>query len=344
MRQLARRTPTLLLNLHSRSAGFFTVIVLVVSISIESRAQDSLALRFDTAALVKSLPPLKLAKSQERNRLWLIGGVHAIGYGGSLILLNEAWYKGYPRTSFHVFNDDKEWLQMDKLGHAWTVYNVGKVSAAMWKWAGLPDKQAALVGVLGSTLYMTGIEFMDGHSAQWGWSWGDMAANLVGSGFFLAQKLAWSEEHVQFKFSFHGNRYGEPMLEQRANNLFGKTWYERMLKDYNAQTYWFSANLQSIFRKSNLPPWLNIAFGYGADGMFGGFQNKWTDNLGNEIDRTDISRIRQFYLAPDIDFTRIRTNKRWVKGLLTLLNAFKCPAPALMLDGKGKLRGYWIYF
>ena len=50
-----------------------------------------------------------------------------------------------------------------------------------------------------------------------------------------------------------------------------------MLKDYNGQTYWLSANLKSFFPGSNIPPWLNVAIGYGADGMFGGFENKWID-------------------------------------------------------------------
>ena len=52
---------------------------------------------------------------------------------------------------------------------------------------------------------------------------------------------------------------------------------ERMLKDYNGQTYWLSANLKSFFQGSNIPAWLNVAVGYGADGMFGGFENKWID-------------------------------------------------------------------
>jgi hypothetical protein len=79
--------------------------------------------------------------------------------------------------------------------------------------------------------------------------------------------------------------------------------------------------------------------------MFGGFENKWTDgDPGFPVNRTDIPRKRQFYLAPDIDFTKIRTKKKWLKTVFTFLNAFKCPAPALMIDSKGKFRAYAIYF
>jgi hypothetical protein len=52
-----------------------------------------------------------LSKWQKRKRQLLIGGINVIGYGGSLIILSNTWYKNYPHTSFHIFNDNKEWLQ-----------------------------------------------------------------------------------------------------------------------------------------------------------------------------------------------------------------------------------------
>ncbi len=279
-----------------------------------------------------------------KTRQWLIGGLNVAGYGTSLILFNNTWYKNYPRTSFHTFNDSKEWLQMDKAGHSWAAFNAARGSAAMWRWAGVSSKKAAWIGGLSSTAYLTVIEILDGHSAEWGWSWSDMGANLFGSGLFIAQETGWQEQRIQLKFSFHRNRYNESQLEERANDLFGKSWSERMLKDYNAQTYWLSANLKSFFPKSNLPAWLNVAAGYGADGMFGGFENKWEDELGNEITRYDIQRKRQFYLAPDIDFSKIPTKSKFLKTAFSFLNSFKCPSPALMLDSKGKFRAYALYF
>ncbi len=214
----------------------------------------------------------------------------------------------------------------------------------MWEWAGLPHKKAVWIGGLSGAAYLTAVEFLDAHSAKWGWSWSDIGANVFGSALFMGQEFLWDEQRIQFKFSFHKNKYNDPQLQQRANDLFGKSWYERMLKDYNAQAYWFSANLKSFFPKSNLPAWLNMAVGYGSGGMFGGFENKWTDHLGNNISRYDIQRTRQFYLSPDIDFTKIKTNSKFLRTTFSFLNAFKCPAPALMLDSKGKLKAYALYF
>ncbi|MBC7949863.1 MAG: DUF2279 domain-containing protein [Chitinophagaceae bacterium] len=285
-----------------------------------------------------------LVVNQQKRRKWIIGGIQTVAYGSTLIILNNTWYTGYARTKFQAFNDSREWLQVDKLGHAWGAYNASMASAAMWRWAGIPRKKAALFGAIGSTAFLTGIELMDAHSAKWGWSWSDMAANLGGAGLLLAQEYAWGEQRIQFKFSFHPRKYSDPQLDQRADNLFGNPWQERMLKDYNAQTYWLSANLRSFFPESRMPRWLNVSIGYGADGMFGGFENKWLDQLGNEINRSDIQRKRQFYLAPDVSFARIPTDKAWLRTIFTILDVFKFPAPALMMDSKGKFRFYPCYF
>ena len=297
-------------------------------------------------AQLDSTGPYTLSKKQKTNRQIFIGAVNVVGYGGSLIILSNTWYKNYPHTSFHTFNDAGEWLQVDKFGHGWTAYNTGRVSAGMWRWAGLSQKQSAIIGGLSGAVYLTVIEFLDAHSAQWGWSWGDITANIVGSGLFITQELLWKEQRIQYKFSFHHKDYGDSALNKRADDLFGESWYERMLKDYNAQTYWFSANLRSFFPGSDLPKWLNVSVGYGADGMLGGFENKWIDDDsgGVPVDRTDIPRIRQFYLAPDIDFTKIKTNKKWLRTIFFCLNAFKCPAPTLMVDSKGKFKAYALYF
>ena len=77
--------------------------------------------------------------------------------------------------------------------------------------------------------------------------------------------------------------------------------------------------------------------------MLGGFENKWSNSDGSITTRYDVQRRRQFYLAPDIDLTKIKTNKKAVRTLLNLLNSIKVPAPTLELSN-GKVRGHWLYF
>ncbi len=291
-----------------------------------------------------SAAALHQQKLIHKKRVPLITAVNVAGYGTSLVIFNNTWYKNYPRTSFHTFNDSREWLQMDKAGHAWAAYNTGRATTAMWQWAGLNNSKATLIGGLSGTVYLSVIEILDGFTEKWGWSWADMGANLFGSGLFIGQQLVWEEQRIQFKFSFHKKNYSDPQLNDRSDDLFGGNWAERMLKDYNGQTYWLSANLKSFFPESNLPAWLNVAAGYGAEGMFGGFENIWEDgDPGFPVNRTDIKRYRQWYLAPDIDFSKIKTSRKAVKVLLDFLNAFKFPAPAIELS-KGRLKVNAIQF
>lgn len=265
-------------------------------------------------------------------------------YGGSFIFLNEAWYKGYPRTSFHSFNDAGEWLQMDKIGHAWTAYHSSRVNTTVWKWAGMNDRQSVVLGTGTSLAYMLSIEYLDGRSAEWGWSWPDAAADLFGATLFASQALVWKEQKISLKFSSFQKKYKPAALEQRANDLFGSSLPERLLKDYNAQTYWLSINLSSTCGIDGLPPWLNLAIGYGADNMFGGYQNLAYDKEGNVVfDRRDLKRRRQWYLSPDIDLARIKTKSRFLRTAFSVLNVLKIPAPTLELSN-GKFKGHWISF
>ena len=321
------------------------ILVIFLCISFAGRSQELT----DTTMSVMLTDTSTVNKHRQSStpnfprRKLIIAGVHTAAYTGTLVLLSQAWYKDYPRTSFHTFNDAKEWLQVDKAGHAWTAYNIAKYSRETWQWAGFTPKQAVVLGGISSFGYQTILEVLDAHSAEWGWSWTDIAANTVGAGLYSLQELSWQEQRVQFKFSSFPVHYSGA-LNERADALFGKSFQERLLKDYNGQTYWLSFNLKSFAKASHLPAWLNLAVGYGAQGLYGGFENRAFDKNGAvTFDRRDIARQRQWYLSPDIDFTKIKTNKRLVRTTLSLLNMLKLPAPALELSG-GKLKGHFLYF
>ncbi len=309
-------------------------------------AQDSSnAIIVDSSAILLQVGHIqkKIPDSVNKHRLYLITGIHATSYAATLVLLGQAWYKDYPQTSFHSFNDSKEWLQLDKVGHGWTAYNLAKYSKGLWQWTGLSAKKSAWLGGMSSMGYQTILEFLDAYSAEWGWSWIDMSANIAGTGMYVSQELIWKEQRIQFKFSSHRIQYDES-LKNRADELYGSSLPKRLLKDYNAQTYWLSFNIKSFNMQSSVPPWLNLALGYGAEGLFGGFENIGFDKNGTmNFYRPDIKRVRQWYLAPDIDFTKIKTNKIVVKSIFSFLNMLKFPAPALEVKG-GKLKGRLLVF
>jgi len=278
-----------------------------------------------------------------KKRLWLVAGLHAAFWAGSYVALDKTWYSNYPRSSFHFFNDNSEWEQMDKLGHTWTAYNLGRISGEMWEWTGLSRKRSVIYGGLSAIAYQSIIEIQDGFSAEWGFSWGDMTANVIGAAAYVSQELGWKDQRIQIKMSYWTYDYPAGLIDRR-NQLFGKSLAERSLKDYNSQTYWISANLHSFFPKSKLPAWLNLSLGYSADGMLGGTENTWTDKQGNYFDRRDIPRVRRFFISPDIDLTKIKTRSKLLKTIFFTFNILKIPAPAIELNSKGKWVADALYY
>lgn len=51
---------------------------------------------------------------RQRLQALITGG--SIAYGASLTGLNFLWYADQPSSSFHFFNDNAEWQQIDKVG------------------------------------------------------------------------------------------------------------------------------------------------------------------------------------------------------------------------------------
>ena len=276
-----------------------------------------------------------------KSRLTIAIAGSAAVWAASYIALDQAWYGDQPRTSFHTFNDIKEWQQADKAGHIWSAYQMSRVTTEMWKWTGMKKKHAVLAGAASGIAYQSIIEIQDGFAPDWGFSWSDMLANVVGAAAFAGQELTWKDQRIQIKYSYHSADHPAELMA-RTNDLFGTSLAEQMLKDYNGQTYWMSSNLYSFFG-GKIPKWLNLAVGYHAEGMYGGFENKWTDESGDVIDRTDIPRTRHWILSPDIDLTKIPTRKKGIRALFLIMNMIKFPAPAISIS-QGKISGHWLYF
>lgn len=267
---------------------------------------------------------------------WVLGGVQVSLWGGSFYALNNTWYANYPKAKFHLYNDWKEWQQMDKLGHAWSTYQISRHTSNIWQWAGLEKKKAIWVGSLSGMAYLSVIEILDGYSDKWGFSIPDVLANTTGAGLFLGQELLWNEQRISLKLSYSPYQYGN--LKYRADQLFGSGDVERLLKDYNGQIIWASVNLRSFIPDTRIPKWLNLAFGYNARTMLGGYENKWEDEFGNTVLRNDIKRYKRFLLSLDVDLTKIDTKNKTLKTIFSIVNVLKVPAPAIEFNTIGKFR------
>ena len=241
----------------------------------------------------------------------------------SLVGLNSLWYNDYPRSRFHTINDLNEWEKMDKFGHVFTSYQLGRVGADVLNWSGVSKKDQLIYGATLGFAFLSAVEIFDGFSEEWGFSWYDIGANALGTGLYVGQELLWEEQRVQLKFSFHETKYAS----QRPDKL-GSSFLEQVLKDYNGQTYWLSANLHSFFKDSNLPKWLNLAVGYGAHGMLTG-ENEHVNNMFTKPDR-----YQQFYLSFDVNLTQIKTESDVLKTIFSVLNVIKIPLPTIEINSK----------
>lgn len=209
---------------------------------------------------------------------------------------------------------------MDKLGHATTGYLTGRTGYELFKSSGLKEKQSVWFGGSLGFLYLLNIEILDGFSEEWGASTGDLVANTLGASLFIGQQLAWKEQRINLKYSFHSTKY-----PNYRPNLLGSNLLEQSVKDYNGQTYWLSFNPKSFSRNTSaLPNWLNFAIGYSGEGMVSGEED---EKLYPNI--PDFKRYRQFFFSPDIDFTKIKTKSRFLRKTFFVLNIFKLPFPAL---------------
>lgn len=257
----------------------------------------------------------------------VLGGVTLVG-------LNQLWYADYPHTKFHFINDNTEWLQMDKVGHFYSTYHIGRLGAEMLQWSGATKKQQLLYGSSLGFVFLTVVEVFDGFSAEWGASSGDLIANASGTALYVSQELLWKEQRITPKFSVHMTKYAALRPDVLGSNL-----PEKIIKDYNGQTYWLSINLHSFFTDSKIPKWLNLALGYGADGLVSGNGENTTNTIATSVQKT-----RQFYLSLDVDLTKIETKSHFLKTFFSVFNTLKIPAPTLEYAPRESFKGHIIYF
>jgi uncharacterized protein YfiM (DUF2279 family) len=284
---------------------------------------------FSQSKLDSFLTPSDTLNKPRRNAI-AISEASIIGV--SLIGLNQLWYADYPKSKFHTIDDSGEWLQMDKVGHVFSSYQMGRLGAQTLNWAGVSEKDQLIYGATLGFGFLTAVEVFDGFSEEWGFSWTDVLANATGTGLYVGQELLWNEQRMMLKFSFHQTQYAS----QRPDKL-GDGFLEQVLKDYNGQTYWLNINLHSFFKESNIPKWLDLSVGYGADGMLTGLKD-----VDNQL-LTNNERGRQFYLSFDLNLSKIETKSRVLRSVLDVFNVIKMPFPAIEFSKKGSVF-YLLYY
>ena len=273
----------------------------------------------------------KPAKKDVKHPFLVTNSVIGAIYVGSMTALYQSWYRDYAFKRFQFFNDMPEWKGMDKLGHATTSW-----WAAQWLYTsqqslGLERENLALHSTIIPLCFMTTIEVFDGFSSGWGFSLGDMAANVAGAGLFYTQQHLFNQQRILLKYSYHQTNFAEQRPE-----ILGKTKVERLLKDYNGQTYWLSIPIKQ-------DGWFCLSMGYNASGMLGGRDNNWTNN-GVTYDYSSIDRFSTWSMSFDIDLLKLPIKGKFWKTFASTLRWIKIPAPALQWSRSNNFKVHPFYF
>ena len=301
---------------------------------------------------------LEPSKIYNKKRFYAYSGATVAIYTGTILALDQIWYKEFEKSAFHTFNDLGEWEDMDKVGHLFSAWMETSANFDAALWTGIDRNKARWMGTTFGVLYQTSFEVLDGYSKKWGFSFADIGFNTAGALLFLGQDIAWQDQRIKLKVSSKRINYesyvvtstnGEATMDlrTRAVDLYGGNLAARYIKDYNAQTLWASANIHSFLKNedSRFPKWLNVAVGYGGHNMFGGFENEWEyEGLNYRLSDDDFPRYRQFYLSFDVDMQKIKTKNHFVRLLLRVVNTFKIPAPALEVNTLGKVRVHALHW
>ncbi len=251
-----------------------------------------------------------------KKRVILSSSIIGLGYASSLIALNGVWYKEFPKSKFHFFNDGSNWMQMDKFGHGFSGYLLSQKAGDLYRWSGV-KKSYPWIGFGIGMSYLGALEFMDAYSQGWGFSTYDVLANFSGGALYLSQELIFKEQVVLPKFSFFPTKYADYRPE-----VLGKNFPEQLLKDYNGQTYWFSFPIGGFAPSVKKMNWLCLSLGYSVDQKLVGDQDAYLDFRAS----------RQLLVSLDIDLTRLPIKNPTLKKVLAQLNMIKIPFSALMIQ------------
>lgn len=244
---------------------------------------------------------------------------------GGMVGLWNLWYKNGESGTWKFVDDGKSWLQMDKVGHAYTAYKINQSCSDLYSWSGVPELKSRWIGFGYAMGFQTTLEIFDGFSSDWGFSWSDMGFNTMGAGLYIGQQYLWREERIIPKFSSTPSEYASLRPE-----VLGSSYAESVLKDYNGQTYWLSFS-PGTFGENSFPKWLCFSLGYSVDQKLLGDSETYTDMVSG----TSYHSTRELAFSLDIDFSRIPVRKAWLRVLLKQFNYLKVPFPTLILRNSG---------
>lgn len=256
-------------------------------------------------------------------------GVIALGDIAGYFRLKDLWYST-PTGSFHGINwkdDFAKYKWMDKMGHFLHSYFATDLFARGYRLGGISGNQSVWYGALTGWLWMLQIEVADGFFEEWGFSYGDLFANTLGTGYSVLQQFYPDElGGIQPKISYQKS---EALRNDRyVNNA------KSIIDDYEGMTFWLAVNIRHYMPRNiqkDFPAWLapvGIALGYSAKG----------------IGPHPQGGHREILLGLDYDLRKIPLgeNSWFINFLKNELNIIRLPLPAVKLEPEGIWYGFYF--
>lgn len=182
---------------------------------------------------------------------------------GTILTVGVAqWDQGSSSFNFHNegwFDDNTKYGGADKLGHAFSAYALTDIYNGVYKKWGYSDEEAIWNGVLSSWLQMTLIEFGDGFSNTYGFSWEDEVMNTLGVGMsYLRNRFPSLKEKVDFR------------IEWLPSSAFQHGDQSEPFTDYSGQKYLLAFKPDGFLKTNNpLLKTVEVHFGYYTRGYDG---------------------------------------------------------------------------
>ena len=237
--------------------------------------------------------------------LYILSGTTAAAFTYTYGIQNNMWWKGR-KSDFH-FNWKEDWnasLGADKVGHLFFGYTVANIYDHAFQTVGYSKNKSVLYSGILAFTYQTFLEIRDGFSSEYGFSWGDFSANLIGSTFPILQQEYPTLQNFNFKISY------------RASSRFKNNSHIYIMDDYESTFHWLSIDFDKLLPSSVdniIPDFINVAIGHSVGGLS---TNK---------------EHHKFYIGLDWDLEALPGDSPILKFIKNTLNLYHLPAPTIQI-------------
>jgi hypothetical protein len=96
------------------------LLILLLGITFKSHTQNSILINSDTLST---------------KRVKIVTTAITANWITQTSLASRVWYKNFDKSNFHFFDDSKEWLQLDKMGHFYYNNKLTKLYTDCFIWS-----------------------------------------------------------------------------------------------------------------------------------------------------------------------------------------------------------------